>query len=329
MITTFLATLNPMLMLFLCMAIGYAISRTGIMPRESSSVLSKLETWVFCPALSFITMARYCTISSLGTHGVNILLSILGISLAVGIAIPLSGLFEKKKTPRGIYKYALTFGNFGYLGDPIILALFGGQVLSYYKLFTLPLTVMVYSWGFSVLVPSDEEKKGGFLKKLFNFPLIALLLGMLVGILGVGDDIPVFLTDTLDALKDCMGPVAMLIAGLTVARYGFVSMLKNKKVYIATLLRLVILPTIIVGVLWGAKELLSLATGMEIGNLVVFLGFFAYATPLGLNTVVFPEAYGGDAGTGASMAMISHTLCVISIPLLYALMTLVFGAPAV
>lgn len=326
MITTFLATLNPMLMLFLCMAIGYVISRTKIMPHESSAVLSKLETWVFCPALSFITMARYCTISSLGTHGINVLLSVLGISLAVGIAIPLSGFFEKKRTPRGIYKYALTFGNFGYLGDPIVLALFGGQVLSYYKLFTLPLTVMVYSWGFSVLVPSEEGTRCGLLKKLFNFPLIALLLGILVGVLGLGDKMPVFLTDTLDALKDCMGPVAMLIAGLTVARYGFVSMLKNKKVYVATLLRLVVLPAVIVAVIWGAKELLAMAFGMQIDNTVVYLAFFAYATPLGLNTVVFPEAYGGDAGTGASMAMISHTLCVASIPLLYAVMTMIFGA---
>ena len=143
MLTTFFATLNPMLVLFFCMAIGYAISKSGIMPRNSASVLSKLETWVFCPALSFATMARYCTLSSLGTHGVNVLLSILAISLAIGIAIPLSGLFTKKPSDRGIYKYALTFGNFGYLGDPIVLALFGEEMLSYYKLFTLPLSVVL------------------------------------------------------------------------------------------------------------------------------------------------------------------------------------------
>ena len=52
--------------------------------------------------------------------------------------------------------------------------------------------------------------------------------------------------------------------------------------------------------------------------------FFA-AMPLGLNTVVFPEAYGGNPETGASMALISHTLCIVSIPLMYALMTLLFG----
>jgi len=57
----------------------------------------------------------------------------------------------------------------------------------------------------------------------------------------------------------------------------------------------------------------------------VLLCMFAFGTPLGLNTVVFPAAHGGDTSTGASMAMISHTLSVLTIPLLYALVTAVLG----
>ena len=75
------------------------------------------------------------------------------------------------------------------------------------------------------------------------------------------------------------------------------------------------------------KELANLLFDMNINNSPLFLAFFATAAPLGLNTVVFPKAYGGDPETGASMAMISHTLCVLSIPLMYALMVLIFGAP--
>ena len=326
MLGTFLATLNPMLVLFLCMAVGYVISKTGIMPKDSAAVLSKLETWVFCPALSFVTMAKYCTVESLGTYGINILLATISVSLAVGIAIPLSGLFSSDKTERGIYKYALTFGNFGYLGDPIVLAIFGPVGFSYYKLFTLPLSVVVYSWGIAVLVP-EGKIKGGLLKKIFNMPMISLLIGIAVGLLGLGDSLPVFITDTLDSLKSCMGPVAMLIAGLTVARFGFLDMLKNKKVYLATALRLVVLPAVLVSAVYLVKELLGLIIATDINNNAVFLVFFAFAAPLGLNTVVFPEAFGGDSRPGASMAMISHTMCVVSIPILYALMTVIFGTP--
>ena len=44
-----------------------------------------------------------------------------------------------------------------------------------------------------------------------------------------------------------------------------------------------------------------------------------------MNTIVFPEAYGGDASIGASMTLISHVLCVITIPIMYALLVEVLG----
>ena len=151
---------------------------------------------------------------------------------------------------------------------------------------------------------------------------------MVVGISGVGGYLPVFMTDALDTLKACMGPVAMLLAGITISKYNFASMLKKRKVYYATALRLVVLPVVVLSFLFALKSLANAVLCLDIDNSVLFLAFVATATPLGLNTVVFPEAYGGNPETGASMAMISHTLCVISIPILYALMVALFGAPS-
>jgi predicted permease len=126
-----------------------------------------------------------------------------------------------------------------------------------------------------------------------------------------------------------MGPVAMLLAGFTIGSYNVKNMLSNKKVYVATFLRLIVIPSVIIAVLFGLKELVNLAFNLNIDNTALFLLFFGIGAPLGLNTVVFPEAYGGDPSTGASMAMISHTLCVITIPLMFALMTVLLGTPPV
>ena len=186
--------------------------------------------------------------------------------------------------------------------------------------------MVIYSWGISVLIP-DSQRKGDFIKRLLNAPTISMLLGMVVGISGLGAHLPNFLTGSLDTLKTCMGPVAMLLAGLTISKYNFLSMLKKRKVYFATALRLVVLPVVGITFLFGIKYLLSTIFNFNIDNNVLFLAFVATATPLGLNTVVFSEAYGGNPETGASMAMISHTLCVITIPILYAVMAKLFGTP--
>ena len=325
--TTFIATLTPMLTLFTCIAAGFVLYKCKILPEGSGKAMAKMETWIFCPALNFMTMAYYCTLDAIGEHFINIILSSLGVMLAIGISLILSPLFVKEKgQERGVYYYALAFANSGYMGDPIVLALFGNAGLAYYKLFCLPIQLMIYSWGISVMTPDTGEKNGTW-KRLLNAPTIAMLLGVAVGLSGVGKYIPVFLTNSLDTLKVCMGPVAMLLAGVTIAKYDFLSMLKNKKVYLATFLRLFPLPAIIVSFLFLLKTLANTAFGLNIDNDVLFLAFFATAPALGLNTVVFPEAYGGNPETGASMAMISHTLCVISIPLLYALMVALFGVP--
>lgn len=324
--TVFLATLSPLLTLFLCIAIGFSLKKTGLLPDNAGKVIAKLETWVFVPALNIMTMLRFCTVDTLTTHATNIILAGISVTLALGIAIFLSRFFVREKcAERGVYSYALAFANSGYLGDPIVLALFGEEILSYYKLFCLPITLLIYTWGISVLTPAKEG--GSSFKRLLNAPTLCLLAGISLGLLGVGKYLPDFLVSTLDNLKACMGPCAMLLAGITIARYSFFGMLKKKKVYLATLLRLFVLPTILTAALYGVKTLANLSFGLSIGNDVLFLCFFATAAPLGLNTVVFPEAYDGEPETGATMAMVSHTLCVLSIPLLYALMVAIFGTP--
>ncbi|MBE6701734.1 MAG: hypothetical protein E7582_07615 [Ruminococcaceae bacterium] len=325
--TVFLSTLTPMATLFFCIALGFIISKTKALPDNASKTMAKMETWIFCPALNFMTMIRYCNFASLTTHAINIFMACISLTISLTLSIILSRFFVKKKTSeRGIYNYALAFANSGYVGDPIILALFGEEALAYYKFFCLPLTILIYTWGISVLTPRNANNASP-LKRILNPPTIALFAGIVVGLSGLGNYLPTFCVSALDSLKGCMGPVAMLLAGVTIARYNFLDMLKNKKVYIATGLRLVIIPTILVASLFAVKTLLLSLLNITIGNEVLFLCFFATATPLGLNTIVFPEAYGGNPETGASMAMISHTLCVISIPLMYALMVGIFGRP--
>ena len=326
MLDSFLATLNPMLMLFAIIAIGFALRKFNILPESAGETMAKLETWVFCPALSFVTMVNYCTPETLTTHATNILLSCFVLAIGIVIGILLSKLFVRKKcAERGIYCYALVFANSGYMGDSIILSLYGDEMLSYYKIFCLPINLLILTWGISMLIPKGE-KKGDILKVLLNPSVLGLLLGVFAGLLNFGKIMPEFMSLTLNGLKACMGPVAMLLAGFTIAGYKTREIIGDKKVYLASLLRITIIPAVLIAALFGAKELLNLAFDFDIGNTVLYLAFFAYASALGLNTIVFPEAYGGNPKTGASMALVSHTMGVVLIPLMYSLMTLIFGA---
>ena len=328
MLETFYAALTPILTLFICIATGFTVRKANIVDRSAGKTLSKLVLWIFCPALNFSAMVKNCTTQTLSTHAINIILGSCAVVISILIAIVLSRLFVRKKSPeRGIYAYALAFANSGYMGDPLILMLLGEQAFAFYKLFTLPITFAIYSWGLLQLAPRGTER-GSFLKNLLNFPMIATTLGAIFGLSGLGVYLPAFINQSLDTLKVCMGPGAMLVAGFTIANYPFKKMLTKPKVYAVSLLRLTLIPAILVAAIFAIKELANFTLGLNIDNNVLYLLFFSSATAIGLNTVVFPEAYGGDAETGASMTMISHVLCVVLMPAMYALMSLIFG-PAV
>ena len=331
----FSAVLDKMLTLFLCMAVGYILCKAKILPHDAGKTMAKLLTWVFSPALTFYAMSVYCTTSNFAKGGSYILIAGISVTVALALSIPVSKLFVKDNSyARGVYKYALTFGNSGYVGSPLVLALFGDTGFFWYNLICLPINIVIFTWGISVLVAKKEGEKRNNFKSLLNAPMIATFIGIIVGLTGLGNFIigiekTTFFGSTLTSLKSCYGPVAMLLAGFTVARFDFLPMLKNVRVYFATALRLVVLPIILIGLMYAVMLLLNVTFNFTVDTFILFMLFFAVATPLGLNTVVFPEAFGGDPSTGASMAMISHTLCVLTIPLMFTLMGFIFGTPVV
>ncbi|MBE7046319.1 MAG: hypothetical protein E7396_02770 [Ruminococcaceae bacterium] len=310
--SVFSATLSPMLVLFICMVIGFILNKKELIPRDTAQVLSKLENYILVPSLIINTFSKYCTPESVSENYKYILYSLIALFMAIVIAVPLSKLFAKKPYDRNIYIYALAFGNFSFMGNAIVPAIMGEEYLYNYMLFTLSLNVAVYTWGVLMLIPKSKSKKSP-LKALLNPIFISIIIGATLGLSGASNYMPKFIGSTVSGFAACMGPLAMVLTGFVVADFDVAKLLKKRRVYTATALRLIVFPAIFVSVLYFL--------GADIVTLS--LAFFAFGTPLGLNTVVFPAAYGGDTSIGASMAMISHTLCIITIPLLYSLLTII------
>lgn len=312
MLDVFSAALSAMMTMFVCMFVGFFLQKKRLEPEDTDSVLSKLLNYAICPALTFTTFSQNFSIASLSENYRLILICAVLMFSAMLLSLPLSRLFAKEGYTRNVYKYALTFANSGYMGDAIVLALFGTEMLYYYKLYTFPLTIGIYSWGMAQLVPGKRGFKGTLLRCL-NPSTVAMLLGMAAGLLNLY--IPDFMNSALINLGNCLGPIAMVLTGYVVGKCDLKKMLTNTGVYFASLLRLIVLP----GIFCGALVLLG------VDKLTVTLALVALGMPLGLNTVVFPAAYGKDTSVGAGMSLISTVLSVVTFPLMYMIFSSFFG----
>ncbi len=306
----FLATGNQMIYLFALIFIGYVLAKTGVLPKETSKILAILENNVLIPALVIGNFSRHFTVEKLKTAGLLIGFSFAIFFLVLPIAIFVPKLLTRDGDTRKIYTYGLAISNFGFMGNSVVLALFP-DIFFEYLLYTLPLSIMIYIWGIPhLLIPaSDAETIGARLKRLLNPTFIAMIIGMIIGITGLG--LPTAICSVLDALGNCMSPFAMLLTGVTVSAIPLKTLFNRPSVYVMTVIRLILLPLAFLGIFWLWKDL---------PETLVICAICALAMPLGLNSLVIPSAYGKDPTTAAGMAVISHLCSILTIPLVFLLL---------
>ncbi len=301
----FSATLNQMFVLFIFMALGYFLNYKSILPNNATAVISKLETNVLVPCLVFNTFYKYCTIENISKKWLYLVYGTAIMIVSIVIGVFLAKLFAKESYLKKIYTYSFAVANFSFMGNAVVLGIFGEEVLFDYMIFTLPLCLYVYSFGTASLIPDNDNK---FSFKAFLNPIcISMLLGTFAGLTNL--PLPKFLTTAVSSAGACMSPLAMILTGFVVANFSIKTLTRVKRIYLASILRLIVLPLIFV----FALKL------MDTDDSIVMLTLCATAMPLGLNTVVFPAAYGGDTTPGASMALISHLMSIITIPIMFTL----------
>ncbi|MEA4823056.1 MAG: AEC family transporter [Clostridiaceae bacterium] len=312
----FLYTLSQTLLLFFFLLAGAFLRWRKLLPDNTPLVLSRLEMTIILPALNFKVFAANFNRSVLRQSGITMLAGVAVLGVVFSIALVLSRFFAKDRNTRDIYTYSFTIPNYGYMGYALMAALYGESMLFSMIVFALPLSMFTYSVGMYLLSPQKKWDLRTFLNPSFA----GILLGVLVGLSGV--TVPPLLMSVAETASNCMAPLAMLLTGFVIAGKAILSgsttggkgdafaLLRDRKVYLACAIRLLALPLFALGVCLALKLPDDLTT-----VIILFL-----AMPMGLNTIVFPEAAGGDSSTGAKMALISNVAGLVTIPFVLSLL---------
>lgn len=300
------ASLNQMAFLVLLILIGYLLVRLGVVEAKTGKILSKLETNLFMPAMVMGAFIKRLTVQTLKTSWQYMLAGAILITVSIFLSLPLGRIFSKDDYERKIYTYGFAFSNFGFMGNAVVSALFPEHFMQY-LLFTLPFQVPLYVWAVPhLLIPSSDGAKGiaGRMKALLNPMTFSVFIGAAIGLLPL--PVPAFMETAITSLGNCMSPIAMLLTGMTVAGLDLKKLFLRVPVYFASVIRLILLP--IAGIL--ILKVLNIPYDLSL------CAVCALAMPLGLNTVVIPGAYGKDTALGSSMAIVSHLLSALTIPLI-------------
>ena len=307
--SVFTTTLNQISFLFGFIVIGYILVKLKVLPENSSAVLSKLENTVFIPALVLGTFIENFTMERIGAAWKLLSVSFIIAFITIPFAILVSKAVTKDKYIQKIYTYGLSFSNFGFMGNAVVSSLFP-DIFFEYLIFTLPLWMLIYLWGVPKLLIADSDKKQTFkesLKSLVNPMFTAMLIGMVIGLSNI--HLPEWTISLINVSGDCMSPIAMILTGVVVSSISLKKTFFNVRIYIVSTIRLIIMPVLFIAV----------ASFFRIPETTYICALCSLAMPLGLNTIVIPSALGKDTTVAAGMAVISHLLSCITIPLIFSI----------
>ncbi len=284
--------------LFIFVSIGYALGKMRVCDFSHTKVLSKLLVYVFLPCNVFKTLSGNFTVSYLTDSYTLIIAGAVILACLLVLAYFTAKLFAKEKYERHIYEYAVVIPNFGYMGYALALDLFGvsGQV----DFMTFAMAFSLYNYTIAVALLT---KRSMTVKSIFHPVLIAMVLGIVGGLTGIR--LPEALTAAVDKGSACMAPISMLLTGLVTAEKPLKNLLADKRVYPMLLLRMIVMPLAVGGIL-------TLFCGPNIVRTAVLF----CALPIGLNTVVYPKMVDENCEIGTGLALTSTALCCVTIPLL-------------
>jgi predicted permease len=304
---------NQTAVLLTFMVIGFLLLKWKLVPDNTDSALSRLEKYVFVPALVLNTFISRCTLDALSAAWRLFLLGICFASIVIPFSLAVARVLFKDKTLRDIASYALTFSNYGYMGNAIMLAVFP-NIFFEYTIFTLPFTLLLYIWGVPVLLLKDKEGIKDKKKQLPPFinPMFAsMLIGITIGLSGLR--LPTFLDTAIDTAANCMSPVAMLLTGMVIAKLDIPQFIKRWRIYVFVGVKLLVVPLLYV------LLAVLLPQNTFITQTALICGMCYASMPTGLNAVILPAAYGKDVSDAAGMACVSHLLSILTIPLMFML----------
>lgn len=216
--------------------VGVICAKTRIIGKETNRDLSGLVLNVINPVVILMSYQKEYRPELLKKLGMSFLLS----AVAFAVMIALSYLFIRKKNGREteIERFSLIYSNCGFMGIPIVSALFGSEGVFCLTAFITMFNLCVWTHG--IMLISGESGLKRTLKAFRSPTMIAIYAGLIMFLTGIR--IPALPSQALQFIADMNTPMAMIVSGVTISQTNIFRLVKNLRIWLVVGLRLLVLP---------------------------------------------------------------------------------------
>ena len=307
---TFLIMLKNVIIFVLLAVPGFLLVKGKVLKPQESNVLSKILTNLGMPALIFANTI------SLDLSGEFLKSLFVVVALCVVFHVLSYFVFglmcRGEKDKRAMMRFCIMFSNSGFIGIPLVSAVFPGNVniLAYVTLANIIMNITMFTLGIYML--TGDKSAINVRKAILSPVLLSFLAGVAVNLLGAVKAVPEIAT-YVNHLKGVVTPISMIVLGMKLAEVPLKRLFSCGQMYYVSFLRLVAYPVIATATIL----LLRLIPGMPVGADCVVGFFVGVGMPTASLSSAFADRFGGDADSAVIFTLGTTLFSVLTIPVLY------------
>lgn len=234
------------------------------------------------------------------------------IFVVVGIlSLLISSAMKLSRTKQYLTIFMLVFGNTGFIGIPVIKALYGGEAIFYSAIVELINDVLLFTVGILLIQLSAGAKLKMDPKQFLSPGFVGVLIGLALFVLNI--QLPSVIGDTIETIGNATTPLTMFAIGVQLAGMKIREITGDWKVYAITAIKLLIVPLValLIVKLWAGDF-----------TLLEKVLVISFAMPVASCASIFSQQYKGEAAFATKTVLISTVCSIVAIPIFAIIMEL-------
>ena len=299
-----LVVLEQMVMIFILILTGFVLYKKKMISDSASKDLSALVVNVCSPGLIIVSM--FNDLSQIPRENV-VFVGVIAVIFYIFLILFGYFLVWVLKVPdslRNAYVLMTVFGNTGFIGIPVALAIIGPESMVYVIVFNFLFNLTIFTFGIMLLKKDTEGKKRTW-KDYLSPGLVVCIAAFLIYWFQLG------LPEEIETLAGYYGNactlLSMIVIGISLAGMKVRDMMQNKRLLAFVIIRFIAFPVIL------ALALRPVLPDLLIRATVVLMA----ALPVGNFPAMLCEQYGRDPKPIAEGIVVTTILSVFTITLTF------------
>lgn len=289
------------------MLIGIFAVKMHFLDREKLGVLSSCITKILLPLLIFTNTINGTTREQFLSSAVIILIAAVLYLVLYAVVTVLAKLLRLDFKHESIYRACTMFGNCGFMGIPIVTALYPEQGGLYIAMYTVIDQLALWTVGMNLTAPVDREKKlsaSQRFRKMINPATVVILAGVFVVLTGI--KLPLIVVTALSKTGAAASPLAMIYLGGVFCYIKIVDYLKLKEIYATVVVKMLLLPILVYTVLCRIPAVEQ--------NVAVTIGVLC-ALPTMSSVAMIAESQHSDSDYASGFIFVTTLISIITLPI--------------